>query len=391
MKDVAGRRFSLSRLMADRLGNFGMMTALVLPVLFGAGSLALDVTNMMMTKSRLQGAADSAALAAASAIANDNYTPDQARELALNFMKAQMGNGDIASRTNVNITESTNADSSKSYKVVVNAAYTLDFNPVTKLFRGQSTDMNAASTAESAPGSGSNGSQYKTAVSMYLVLDKSGSMLADTNQKIEPTTYCPQYNVNGQLIKNSHVCYVKKIEALKLAAAALFTQLNKADPEKNFVRTGAVSYNNTMGAATNLAWGTAGSSSAVNALSAGGGTSSTTAMDTAHKKLKAASENTAHQNKNGQIPEKYIVFMTDGDNNNSSDDVRTKQICTDAKTEGMTIYSVAFMAPDKGQKLLRDCASSAEYFFKAEDMAQLISAFESIGKKVAAITARLTH
>ncbi|HVK92394.1 MAG TPA: TadE/TadG family type IV pilus assembly protein, partial [Mycoplana sp.] len=83
----------LSRLVGDRRGNFGVMAAVLLPVLLGAGGISIDVTKMMMTKTRLQDAADSAALAAASALANNGYSVEKAKLLAMQFLTSQMKEG----------------------------------------------------------------------------------------------------------------------------------------------------------------------------------------------------------------------------------------------------------------------------------------------------------
>ncbi|MCD2173910.1 TadE/TadG family type IV pilus assembly protein [Rhizobium sp. C4] len=50
--------------LSDRSGNFGMMTALLIVPLIGVAGLAVDLTNAMTVKSKLQGAGDAAALAA---------------------------------------------------------------------------------------------------------------------------------------------------------------------------------------------------------------------------------------------------------------------------------------------------------------------------------------
>lgn len=54
----------LAGLFRDRSGNFGMMAAILLVPLIGAGGIAIDFANAVMTKSELQAAADAAALAA---------------------------------------------------------------------------------------------------------------------------------------------------------------------------------------------------------------------------------------------------------------------------------------------------------------------------------------
>ncbi len=50
--------------LSDRSGNFGMMTALLIVPIIGVAGLAVDITNALTVKSKLQGAGDAAALAA---------------------------------------------------------------------------------------------------------------------------------------------------------------------------------------------------------------------------------------------------------------------------------------------------------------------------------------
>ncbi|WP_432345002.1 TadE/TadG family type IV pilus assembly protein [Shinella yambaruensis] len=397
------RKTWISRLRRDRGGNFGMMTALVFPVMLAAGGVAMDLTSMVLAKAELQDATDAAALAAASAMANDGMLASDAKLLALSFIKTQMAGGaavdgsekdpsgdddaaDIGANSEVLITEEATAGTGKSFKIEVTSSRKIYFTPFTRLLGQESATLTTKSFAESA-------TESKNALSMYLVLDKSGSMLANTTEKNTSVNSCYQYDDTGRLIKNNPIspCYIKKIEALKLAAASLFTQLNAADPNTKFVRTGTVSYNIEMSTAYNLAWGTTASLTQVNALSAGGGTSSSDAMAAAYNKLNASTENTEHKKKNGQVPTKYIILMTDGNNNYTADDTTTKQTCTKAKAAGMVVYGVAFMAPTRGQQLLQACVSSPENYFAAERMDELVAAFKAIGERASAVVSRLTR
>jgi hypothetical protein len=83
--------------------------------------------------------------------------------------------------------------------------------------------------------------------------------------------------------------------------------------------------------------------------------------------------------------------MTDGDNNANSYDTATKKTCDSAKAASIEIYTVAFMAPTKGQALLRNCATDGSHYFQAESMADLLAAFKKIGAKAANQTTRLTN
>ncbi|MEQ8481673.1 MAG: pilus assembly protein TadG-related protein [Hoeflea sp.] len=89
----------MRRFLKDTSGNFAIFTALMLVPVFGAAGLALDYSNALSIKTEIQGAADSAALAA---IAESSAGVDQAYSLegdgeiplgeseALKFFRAQI-------------------------------------------------------------------------------------------------------------------------------------------------------------------------------------------------------------------------------------------------------------------------------------------------------------
>ena len=382
------RRTLLSRFLRDRGGNFAMMAAFAFPVMLAAGGVAIDLTNMVLTKGELQDASDSAALAAASALANDGKTVAEAKLIGMGFFKTQMSdslaNGvDLSKAATFDIQETVSAAGGKTFKVGVSANYDVQFNAFTRLLGQTSTTMHSSSTVESA-------TESKNALSMYLVLDKSGSMLANTDEVLNTGT-CTQYNDSGESIGKRSPCYVKKIEALQTAATSLFGQLKKADPNTKYVRTATASYNDKLDKAYDLAWGTTAAQTQVKALSAGGRTSSTEAMKAAYTKVGASTEKTEHNRINGLTPTKYIVLMTDGNNNNSSDDTATKKICDDAKKDGIEVYGVAFKAPSRGQKLLQSCVTVPENYFAAEKMSELVDAFKAIGERASAVIARIVN
>lgn len=403
-------------MLKDRGGNFGMMAAVATPLILAAGGVAIDLANMVTMKNQMQDAADAAALAAASAlVSKDPPTLEKAKEFARNFLKAQSagsptdGWGESAGASGaafrsasadlepddappvdeatVDIIEGSNGATGKTFKVSVVNKHTIEFNAMTRLLGQKWTQLETRATAESA-------TETKNALSMYLVLDRSGSMAWKTNTKDTTKTSCPNYTeANWSKYPNlaaSSPCYVTKVGALKTAVKDLLAQLKAADPKEIYVRTAAVSYNSAQDTAGNIAWGTAGTATYVNALVATGGTASGNAFKTAYGKVIATSEDTAHKAKNGQVATKYIVFMTDGDNNNTSDDTLTLQWCDTARKNNVQVYTVAFMAPDRGQKLLKACATTAANYFEADEAADLIAAFKAIGEKASAMATRLT-
>ena len=328
-------------------------------------------------------------MAAASALADKGITVAEAKALAADFVAGQMSNDlesdeevetpfDFGSCTNVDVTTTTTVGTAKKFVVKVETCYDVAYTAFAVFLGKEGGRVSVSSSTEST-------TESKNALSMYLVLDRSGSMAEYTNTV--SGSYTCRYG------RKTYTCYTyyDKITALRMAATNLMTKLASADPDTTLVRTGAVSYNSEMQTAKALAWGETGVKSYISALTATGGTDSSLAFKTAFKALSATTEDTAHMNKNGQVPAKYIVFMTDGDNNYTTADTATKQWCDQAKAAGIEVYSVAFMAPSRGQALLNYCATSSAHYFAAEDADDLNAAFEYIGERATQTATRLTQ
>lgn len=90
---------------------------------------------------------------------------------------------------------------------------------------------------------------------------------------------------------------------------------------------------------------------------------------------------------NGQTI-KAIILMTDGvfntqyvaGNGNSSDQARS--VCSEMKSKGVAVYSIAFKAPGPAQEVLQECASSSSFYFNAENGQELRQAFTKIAQKL---------
>ena len=380
----------INRFLRDKGGNLTVMAAFILPVGLGAAGLALDMSKMIATKAALQSAADAAALAAASALANKGITDDAAKALAVDFITGQMANHmdnpekektqpfNFASCTHVTVADQTTVGTAKKFNVNVQTCYDVKYSALSA-FLGQSGGRLTVNSATEST------TESKNALSMYLVLDRSGSM-AEYTDTVSGSYTC-RYG------RKSYTCYTyyDKITALRMAATSLMVKLGSADPDTTLVRTGAVSYNTDMQTPTPLKWGETSAKTYISNLTANGGTDSGLAFKTAYQALVASSENTAHMNKNGQVPSKYIVFMTDGDNNYTSADTETKKWCDLARTNGIEVYSVAFMAPTRGQALLNYCATTSAHYFAAENADDLNAAFEYIGERATETATRLTQ
>jgi len=388
----------------DRSGNFAIMTAILLPLLVGSAGVAIDTANMILTHSEMQGATDAASLAAATALASGSTTVAAAPALVKDFVAGQMSNvlgsdtatlASIKAGTTATVTTTTTATGT-SYAVVVNSSYGMTVTGLTSVLGWHSILLAASSSTTSGT------TTSRTALSMILALDQSGSMADNTDQS---TTVCA--------IQFGNVCfyytttYVTKIAALKTAAAALFSALETADPTHVLVRTGAVSYNAAVVGQTKgptMDWGTTAALKYVNSLPAAptGGTDATGAQviaDTAVKKLANATdpESIYQLQKGNANTARFIVLMSDGEMTgnsavwNQSIDLAVRANCdSEKKNDGITIFTVAFMAPPNGQSLLQYCASSAANYYSPNTMADLVSAFTSIAKTATQSTTLMT-
>ncbi len=354
----------IRKLLRNENGNFALIAAAAVPVLFMAGSLAVDTTNAMSMKVRLQNAVDSAALATAARLSEEeNLTAAQAQAFALKFVNGQVKE-DFGAFNGFSVTPTVNIDPVETggrtvWKVAVSMEGSQSLTPMARIMGKDKLTVSVVGKSESA-------GEAQGAFSMALVLDRSGSM---------------DWNLNGQ----------KKINVLKTAVGGLIEQFEEADPERKYVRLGASSYNSKLTGSTKLRWNPGKTKEFVDALPASGGTDSTDAFDWAYTAVTHKRENNAHDAKSGQVPKKFIVFMTDGDNNYSSADSSTKHLCDDAKDDGIEVYTVAFAAPNRGKQLLSYCASTEEHFFDAQNSAQLIEAFKNIGYAASKVVSRLTE
>ncbi len=128
-------------IVSDRTGNFGLMTALILPMLVGGAGLAIDTANLMVSKRQLQEATDAAALAVSGAMANGSDTA-AGQKLGKDFLAGQLANymnttdtTAIKNATTVAITTNTDASTGgKSYAVSVTSSADIPLTPLTGFF-----------------------------------------------------------------------------------------------------------------------------------------------------------------------------------------------------------------------------------------------------------------
>ena len=62
----------------------------------------------------------------------------------------------------------------------------------------------------------------------------------------------------------------------------------------------------------------------------------------------------------------------------------TLDICTEAKSLGIEVYTIAFDLDDEATKtMLKTCATDASYYYDADNATELEDAFSAIGRDLA--------
>ena len=379
-------------------GNFAMLAATLIPLTFAAGSFAVDFASIISMKTRLQNAADGAALATSSQLAQKLIAQADAKEYAENFFRGAVSEdanafSAFSATPTATITAIPNGPAT-IWKVEVKSVGTQQLTPMAAMVGQDKVDVTVTGVSQSS-------SETTNPLSMYLVLDHSGSMAWDSGQTttVEYEDWCWSRWQGWYRCKRSYTQAIPKIDVLKSAVKDLVADIKESDPEDKYSRMGAVSYNSATYETDKLAadWSKDRVTTFTNALVATGGTNSWNAMKWAYEKVTASTEVNAHFSKNGSNkPSKFIVFMTDGENDTGSSsgndyaDKQTEYYCTQAKDKDVTIFTVAFQAPDRGKKLLQACASSLTYYYDANSADELIAAFKEIGEQATKLSNRLT-
>ena len=170
------------RFLTDKSGNFGIMTAILLPVLLGFAGAGMELANVMQVKADMQNTADSAALAAATEarLKKGDLTDEQIKEIAKGFIAAQMEKSlteeekkKLEENSPTSITTTENARG-KTYTIETTINHQVLLNPLLGFIGAKTLDLSVTGTAKSTVNKGAP-------ISMYLALDRSGSMSFKTD------------------------------------------------------------------------------------------------------------------------------------------------------------------------------------------------------------------
>lgn len=372
------RHSMVSRFARDERGSVFIFVGLAIIVLLGVVAIALDLGMQGMLKTRMQNAADSAALAGALADGASNGQREAVarRFFALNYPDQYMDTDLTAA--NVGITAS-------GTSVLVDTHVRQRKAELLPVLGRQTIETQAVSEVQNS------GSSQTAIRDVTLVMDASGSM---------------QYQVD----ETTHSGGVR-IEGARSAARSLVNELLCKAPSVGS-RIGWVEYASTCRSAydctdssismpLNGSCGTV--TSKVNSYRyqdqwnnefSEGWTNGGDGMERAESLMSAARPNVV----------RAVVYMTDGLNNSYKSrnwcfdmqeaqvnqchgahlegarqaDAPTAAACSRLKANGILVYGVAFSADAQDAEVIRNCASGPEYYFYAANTTELLAAFETI-------------
>ncbi|AMC12851.1 vWA domain-containing protein [Liberibacter crescens] len=367
----------------DHSGSFLLTSALLIPVLFGAVGLSIDVSHIFLTRSSLQAANDSAIMAVASRLSlnrsEDQNDIDSIKTMFRNHLQCSLNNkfpedvaASIAQKAPIEIRKI--SSSPAVYRVAAAPEYDMPLNKfsLVSLLAGRDSikvSVEAITRARQA--------ELNTPLSLEFVLDVSGSMTG------------PLYSKCQRLPR-------ERIVVLKEAVFKLMDRIQSKENPQDFVRMGVTAFSGKIESSSPLAWGKTTAAQCVSRLKCGtfvAGTNSEPAVKRAYDELTSKKEQQEHIAKNHQTFRKIMIFMTDGVNTHTSSDQKTLAICNKAKKEGVEIFTISLLGglpndkeskkiTKRANKLLTACASSPDRYYDTDDMDTFLAAFDKIGTKI---------
>ncbi len=396
----------------DRSGAIAIMFVLVLIIFVCIIGVGIDMGRAQRASAEVVGSIDSAALAGAKGLVEDDLTDRQVRELVVHYLEAELGHGELRGASYSGLTVVTDAsDGSVAIDVDIHVPTTF-----TRIANSQTIDFHKfAKTA------------YRVKnVELAMVLDTTGSM--GNFNKIDEMKVAAAQAIDILLPAGK--------PALNRIALAPFSASVNVTPYSNAVsgglsancvveRPGADAYNDVSGAASPVGTAAVGTCPAqtiiplskdavmlknqVNAYMQAGGTAGQIGLAWGWYLISPNWNGlwpTASKPKPYADPKaiKAILLMTDGMFNtayfNDTSPAQAALLCDAIKAQGITIYAVGFELalnnpPEdvNSVTLLTACASDdgagGKEFYNATNGSDLSAAFTTIAGKMMAL--RLTE
>jgi Flp pilus assembly protein TadG len=401
--------FKLSRFLKSSSGNVAMLFGMALvPLMAGAG-IAIDMIRISETRTILQNAADSAAIAGAS---SQNKSDDALALKVREFLTANNAREVMEYVTDVDQVLDSGAG---TFTVTVSGTIP---GSVMSLFGFKDLNVNAKSVANVGSGS----------LELALVLDNTGSMSGTKILNLKSAATDLVNIIQAESSDNADV----KMAVVPFAEYVNVGMGNSGQSWVDMSTTGGGPWEGCVGsrpAPYNLNISATGGDypalsgvacnspilpltsnldtvkAAIGAMNAEGWTYISGGLLWGWNVLDSAAPFTEGKSKAATATvrgQKVVVLMTDGENtrsynypNHSGTDVglantALEDTCVAAKADGIAIYTVSFMVLTPTVKnLLEACATTPSQYYDADNSAELTAAFKQIAQELAAV--RLTQ
>jgi Flp pilus assembly protein TadG len=401
----------------DRRGNFAAMFGLTSLVLVTAAGMALDYSRLSSGKARLNHALDAAVLSTTRDITSGKIKPEDAEELVEKFVLANIDEGDFDGDP-VQIDQVIVDPVEKTLEVVASLRVPMTLS---KLF---SDDTQTVSTS-------SKGQFSNTKIEVAMALDVTGSMgnwLPGSGQTKIDALKGAATNAVGLMMAAPGADDRVRIGLVPYAATVdaspVIDEINYTGTSYGCVyeRTGPQRFTDAFASALHPVGGTTTCPGAeivpmtndetlltnrINGFGVGGCTAGHIAIAWSYYMLSsewdAAWPEASEAAPYAPGTRKYAIIMTDGIFNthpssgnwcNNSGKAKSnkfaRKLCKNMKADGIQIYTIAFAAPTNAAALMRKCASpdtaETQYFYDADNSAELDAAFEAIAKDITGVT-----
>lgn len=388
----------------DRSGGMAVTFTLSLLLIVTAVSASVEYARAARAQATLESALDSATLAAARALHDGPMTVAQVEAKVSSFLTANLAeSGAAVTLTSLDVT----IDTTKG-KVITAVAGEIDseFYPIvgSEILK---IGANASSTYESKK------------VELALVLDVTGSMQGQKLTDLKTAalemidTLLPSSGANDARVRISLVPFAAAVNASSYASAVrasgTYSHTCVTEAKSDTFQDTAPSVKPLRGdtsscpsaAVMPLTNNRTGLINRINSFVASGNTAGHLGVRWGWFTISpnwtavwpTESDPVAYTDDKSL---KIIVFMTDGDFNkyyasgNGTSNQQAANVCTNAKSSGVTVYSVALSttsAPlsSTGKAIMQGCATSEKHYYDTSTGDELIAAFRTIAATVQAI------
>ncbi|MBY7649918.1 MAG: hypothetical protein C4617_05520 [Candidatus Liberibacter europaeus] len=357
------------------LGNFGLITAIVIPIIVVFAGFAIDTTNMFFTRFTLHKMVDRALMRTASYITSLNELPaeDKVLNTLINNLTFELqdyfSNSDtqyIIKNAGISIQKNIKLG---QYNISTISYYKMPIHQI-NIFHWIKHQTNIIVSSHSSVIAKLGGEKVDS-VKVIFVLDASSSM-NDTFEKGKKSTK-------------------KKIDIMKKSVEILINRLDTTInlKDKQLVEVGAVTFNDKVKNIISIPTTIDNLKKQIKNITAGGSTNSSPAMEKGYQMISSV-------NGSAKESKKYIVFMTDGKNSSLGYNYSTIKTCDLAKQQGIEIFVVSLRKKEEASTINNiqlkispfpeSCASSDDndrkhmhYAINENDM---INVFNGIGQNI---------